>query len=120
MAERKIASKAAEESPRQFTRGDSKKLQGDDGRRDRFKGRGKDLERGISAPSLFTEDGGEVKTPPKAPMPLNAEEVITVGQGLGHSFAKKSFFQPSYCHFCSEMLWGIKSQGYMCKGRVSC
>ena len=116
MAERAIAQKGAESSPRQFSRGESRKLLTDDGRRNRFKGRGKDLERGISAPSLFAED---TKAPPKAPMPLTEEEAVTVGLGLGHDFAKKTFFQPTYCHYCSEMLWGLRSQGYMCKGRAA-
>lgn len=113
MAERAIAAqKAADSSPRQFSRGESRKLVTDDGRRNRFKGRGKDLERGISAPSLFSDD----KAAPKAPMPLTEEEAVTVGLGLGHDFAKKTFFQPTYCHYCSELLWGLRSQGYMCKG----
>jgi hypothetical protein len=108
MAERAIANK-------QYSRGESRKLITDDGRRNRFKGRGKDLERGISAPSFFDE-GGTVKTPPKAPLPLTQEEAVTVGLGLGHDFAKKTFFQPTHCHYCSEILWGVRSQGYMCKG----
>lgn len=113
MAERKIVSKT-EGSPRDFKRGDSKKLI-EDVRRDRFKGRGKDLERGISAPSLYADDEDD-KAHPKAPLPLTQEEAITVGLGLGHDFAKKTFFQPTYCHYCSEMLWGLKSQGLVCKG----
>lgn len=105
-------------SKRPMPRGDSKKIihAADDGRRDRFKGRSKDLERGISAPSLFVDDAVGTKRAPKAPMPLNMGEAITVGLGLGHDFAKKTFFQPTYCHYCSEMLWGIKSQGCVCKG----
>ena len=117
MAEKKIAGKAEEAPKRVLPRGESRKILGDDGRRDRFKGRAKDLERGISAPSFFAdEEGGDVKPAPKAPMPLNAEETITVGMSLGHDFAKKTFFQPTYCHYCSELLWGIKHQGFMCKG----
>lgn len=112
MAERAIAS-----SPRKVTRGESRpKILTDDGRRDRFKGRAKDLERGVSAPSLFAEEGGDIKAPPKAPLPLTEEEAITVGCRLGHDFAKKTFFQRTFCHYCSDMLWGFKGQGYMCKG----
>lgn len=113
MAARKIS-----EDRRKLPRGDSRKLMGDDGRRDRFKGRAKDLERGISAPSLFADQNEDGKPIPKAPMPLNEEEAITVGMGIGHDFAKKTFFQPTYCHFCSELLWGLKSQGFMCKGKL--
>ena len=98
-------------------RGESRKLVTDDGRRNRFKGRGKDLERGISAPSLFAPEG-DSPVMPKAPMPLNEDEAVTVGQGFGHDFAKKTFFQPTHCHFCSELLWGFKGQGYSCKGKL--
>ncbi len=119
MAARKINNKAespvSTSRPRDLPRGESRKLVTDDGRRHRFKDRGKDLERGISAPSLFAKEGDSPSTP-KAPMPLNEGEVITVGQGMGHDFAKKTFFQPTYCHYCSELLWGLKGQGYMCKG----
>lgn len=115
MAERKILSKSKTVgSPHDLKRGDSKKKVVEDGRRHRFKDRGKDLERGISAPSLFSDE--DAKAPPKAPLPLTEEEAITVGQGLGHDFAKKTYFQPTYCHYCSEMMWGLKSQGMMCKG----
>lgn len=111
MAQHAIAS-----PPKKVTRGETRpKIVTDDGRRDRFKGRAKDLERGISAPSLFSDEG-EVKAGPKAPLPLTQQETITVGLGLGHDFAKKTFFQPTYCHYCSDMMWGFKGQGYMCTG----
>lgn len=97
---------------KQLPRAESRKILPDDGRRNRFKDRSKDLERGISAPSLFSSKEG---APPKAPMPINEDEVHTVGEGMGHDFEKKNFFQPTHCHFCSEMLWGIKGQGYTCK-----
>lgn len=114
MAARKISNN---EDKRKLPRGESRKLMSDDGRRDRFKGRGKDLERGISAPCLLADQDQEGKPIPKAPMPLNEEETITVGMCIGHDFAKKTFFQPTYCHFCSELLWGLKTQGFMCKGK---
>nr|CAD7392716.1 unnamed protein product [Timema cristinae] len=34
----------------------------------------------------------------------------------GHSFAKKTFHKPTYCHHCSDMLWGLIQQGYICEG----
>nr|CAD7452601.1 unnamed protein product [Timema tahoe] len=35
----------------------------------------------------------------------------------GHSFAKKTFHKPTYCHHCSDMLWGLIQQGYICEDR---
>ncbi|XP_023315181.1 diacylglycerol kinase theta isoform X3 [Trichogramma pretiosum] len=35
--------------------------------------------------------------------------------GHGHTFAKKTFHKPTYCHGCTDMLWGIIQQGYICE-----
>ncbi|CAK9302070.1 unnamed protein product [Gordionus sp. m RMFG-2023] len=35
--------------------------------------------------------------------------------GHGHFFIKKSFHKPTYCHHCTEMLWGLIGQGYICE-----
>lgn len=37
--------------------------------------------------------------------------------GHGHSFSKKTFHKPTYCHHCSDMLWGLIQQGYICEGK---
>lgn len=33
----------------------------------------------------------------------------------GHSFVKKTFHKPTYCHHCSDLLWGLIGQGYICE-----
>ena len=85
-------------------------LKGDDSRRRQFKARSKDLERGVSAPIL--SPGSEAK----APLPLSTKEAVSVGHGKGHHFVKKTFFQPTFCHHCAELLWGLKGQGMKCPG----
>lgn len=37
--------------------------------------------------------------------------------GHGHFFTKKTFHKPTYCHHCTDMLWGLIGQGYVCEGR---
>lgn len=37
----------------------------------------------------------------------------------GHSFGKKTFHKPTYCHHCSDLLWGLIGQGYICDGELS-
>ncbi|XP_071956789.1 diacylglycerol kinase theta-like isoform X2 [Antedon mediterranea] len=32
-----------------------------------------------------------------------------------HTFVKKSFHRPTFCHHCTEMLWGITKQGLTCE-----
>ena len=39
--------------------------------------------------------------------------------GHGHFFTKKTFHKPNYCHHCTEMLWGLIGQGYICEGSSS-
>ncbi|PAA62561.1 hypothetical protein BOX15_Mlig019125g1 [Macrostomum lignano] len=34
--------------------------------------------------------------------------------GHKHSFIKRTFHRPTYCHHCAEMLWGLLSQGFTC------
>ena len=36
--------------------------------------------------------------------------------GHGHFFTKKTFHKPTYCHHCTDMLWGLIGQGYVCEG----
>ncbi len=36
--------------------------------------------------------------------------------GNGHFFTKKNFHKPTYCHHCTEMLWGLIGQGFICEG----
>ena len=88
---------------------------GDADRRSRFKERSRNLERGVSAPALFSTDS-KTKPKTKAPLPLTEEETLTIGHGMGHEFARKTYFQPTYCHHCTELLWGLKGQGFQCKG----
>ena len=85
-------------------------LQRDDSRRRMFKERSRGLERGTSAP-LLSPDA-------KAPLPLSAREAVGVGHGKGHEFVKKTFFQPTFCHHCTELLWGLKGQGMKCPGTL--
>ena len=36
----------------------------------------------------------------------------------GHLFGRKTFHRPTYCHHCTDMLWGLIQQGYICEGTV--
>ena len=81
---------------------------GDQSRRRQFKARSRELEIGVSTPVL--SPGSEAK----APLPLSTKEVVSVGHGQGHEFVKKTFFQPTFCHHCAELLWGLKGQGMKC------
>lgn len=38
--------------------------------------------------------------------------------GHGHYFSKKTFHKPTYCHHCTDMLWGLIGQGFICEGLV--
>ena len=32
----------------------------------------------------------------------------------GHSFSKKTYHRPTYCHHCTDLLWGLTNQGLQC------
>lgn len=34
----------------------------------------------------------------------------------GHSFSKKTFHRLTYCHHCTDLLWGFTNQGLQCSG----
>ena len=36
----------------------------------------------------------------------------------GHSFSKKTYHRPTYCHHCTDLLWGLTNQGLQCSGRA--
>ncbi|XP_071810852.1 diacylglycerol kinase theta-like isoform X4 [Apostichopus japonicus] len=35
--------------------------------------------------------------------------------GPGHNLVRKTFHKPTFCHHCTEMLWGLLKQGYSCE-----
>lgn len=37
----------------------------------------------------------------------------------GHCFKRKTFHKPTYCHHCSDLLWGLTNQGLQCSGKFS-
>jgi len=39
--------------------------------------------------------------------------------GHGHFFTKKTFHKPTFCHHCTEMLWGLIGQGFICEGNFT-
>ena len=56
--------------------------------------------------------------------PINSNSTSTVENfnsnektiGHGHFFSKKTFHKPTFCHHCTEMLWGLIGQGFICEG----
>lgn len=66
--------------------------------------------------SVLPADGGdgEDRDGPDSAAAAAAE------RGHGHFFCRKTFHRPTYCHHCTDMLWGLIGQGYVCEGgRIS-
>ncbi|XP_046350974.1 diacylglycerol kinase theta-like isoform X3 [Haliotis rufescens] len=47
--------------------------------------------------------------------PSGSQHDLDVQLGHGHFFTKKTFHKPTYCHHCTDMLWGLIGQGYVCE-----
>jgi len=48
---------------------------------------------------------------------IGAGDSVDGDGGHGHFFSKKTFHRPTYCHHCTDMLWGLIGQGYLCEGQ---
>ena len=68
-----------------------------------------------------TSRAAQVEGPSSSASPSKHEEIqrqnmATAAEG-GHTFGKKTFHKPTYCHHCSDLLWGLIGQGYICEGK---
>ncbi|XP_078382985.1 diacylglycerol kinase theta-like isoform X2 [Oculina patagonica] len=43
------------------------------------------------------------------------DEAFSAHGQSGHRFSRKSFTRPTYCHHCTDMLWGLTHQGLICE-----
>ena len=48
---------------------------------------------------------------------MSSGDILDQEQGHGHFFTKKTFHKPTYCHHCTDMLWGLIGQGFVCEGK---
>ena len=71
------------------------------------KPKSRSLERGASAP-FITHTYKIAEKDKKDP--------LLIASKMGHEFKKRTFYKPTYCQHCSEMLWGLINQGYQCTG----
>lgn len=60
---------------------------------------------------------GAKPTAKETPSPTTEGPPEVVQQG--HCFSKKTFHKPTYCHHCTDMLWGLIGQGLICEGENS-
>ncbi|KAL8607776.1 hypothetical protein ACOMHN_039449 [Nucella lapillus] len=55
----------------------------------------------------MAEDTEAGESPSGSPVPPD--------HGHGHFFVKKTFHKPTYCHHCTDILWGLIGVGYVCE-----
>ena len=58
-----------------------------------------------------------IDTIPQRLSDLRLEEAFSAHGQSGHRFVRKTFTRPSYCHHCTDLLWGLTNQGLICEGR---
>ena len=67
--------------------------------------------RGPSACKMAAPDMSDGDSSPSNTLPI--------GHSHGHFFVKKNFHRPTYCHHCTDLLWGLIGQGYVCEGKYT-
>ena len=67
-----------------------------------------------------SNSGTKGEKTPVAPVssiaPPKRAPVVDYTRGRGHFFTRKTFHRPTHCHHCTDMLWGLIGQGYVCEG----
>ena len=66
----------------------------------------------MSYPSLAVADAM-----PRCLTDSRLDEAYSAHGQSGHRFVRKTFTRPTYCHLCTDMLWGLMNQGLICEGR---
>nr|CAH7752088.1 unnamed protein product [Callosobruchus chinensis] len=69
----------------------------------------------LSQPNAASD---QAATPPAAAAAAAVAAAVTANQPHqhhGHHFCKKTFHKPTYCHHCTDMLWGLIQQGFTCE-----
>nr|CAH7752082.1 unnamed protein product [Callosobruchus chinensis] len=70
------------------------------------------------APPTPNAASDQAATPPAAAAAAAVAAAVTANQPHqhhGHHFCKKTFHKPTYCHHCTDMLWGLIQQGFTCE-----
>ena len=50
---------------------------------------------------------------------MDRQESLVTLLGHGHEFVRTTFYQPTFCHHCTDMLWGLRNQGIVCESESS-
>ena len=66
----------------------------------------------IENPAMAEKNGD----PNTNPYSITADDEEQIGNG--HFFVKKTFHKPTYCHHCTDILWGLIGVGYVCEGKL--
>lgn len=64
----------------------------------------------MSYPSLAVADAM-----PRCLTDSRLDEAYSAHGQSGHRFVRKTFTRPTYCHHCTDMLWGLMNQGLICE-----
>ena len=71
-----------------------------------------------SRPNWSSRQNPTENPSPTTEAPSSSSQTSSYDQfGHGHYFTKKTFHKPTYCHHCTDMLWGLIGQGYICEGK---
>lgn len=63
------------------------------------------------------ENGDSRHSMPRCLSDTRLDEAFSAHGQSGHRFVRKTFTRPTYCHHCTDMLWGFTNQGLICEGK---
>lgn len=69
----------------------------------------------VLATAVRLAEAFTVMASPEQGADCSPTSTLEKGQGHGHFFTKKTFHKPTYCHHCTDMLWGLIGQGFVCE-----
>ncbi|XP_027044816.1 diacylglycerol kinase theta-like isoform X2 [Pocillopora damicornis] len=61
------------------------------------------------------ENGDSRHSMPRCLSDTRLDEAFSAHGQSGHRFVRKTFTRPTYCHHCTDMLWGFTNQGLICE-----
>ena len=69
----------------------------------------------MSKPTCVTDTAERLVERRLSGVIMDRQESMVALLGHGHEFVKTTFYHPTFCHHCTDLLWGLRNQGVVCQ-----